>query len=117
MNSREALLALHLTGVIGPRRLKSAKDVFNDLSDVFGASEEQLLRLPDWTSSCVQKVFSLKDPQKRVELELETAQNAGISVLVEEDTNFPAVFKNLYDPPFVLWHAGNYLPDDENAIA
>jgi DNA processing protein len=117
MNSREALLALHLTGVIGPRRLKSAKDVFFDLSDVFGASEEELLRLPDWTDVCVKKIFSLKDPQQRVELELETAEKAGISVKVEGDADFPGVFNNLYDPPFVLWLVGNYLPEDENAIA
>ena len=117
MNYRETLLALHLTGVIGPRRLKSAKDVFPDLSDVFGASEEQLNRLPDWTSSCIQKVLSFSAPFVRVEEELEKAEKAGISVLVESDKSFPAIFQNLYDPPFVLWEAGSYLPEDENAIA
>lgn len=117
MTYREALLALHLTGVIGPRRLKSAKDIFPELSDVFGASEEQLNRLPDWTQSCVQRILSFDTPFLRVEKELEKAEKAGISVMVEGDTAFPRIFENLYDPPFVLWQAGSYFPEDENAIA
>jgi DNA processing protein len=117
VNYRETLLALHLTGVIGPRRLKSAKAVFPDLSDVFGASEDQLIRLPDWTSSCVQRVLSFNEPFVRVEQELEKAEKAEISVLVESDKSFPTIFQNLYDPPFVLWQAGSYFPEDENAIA
>ncbi len=117
MNHRQALLALHLTGVIGPRRLKSAKNVFSDLSDIFGSSEEKLIQLPDWTLSCVQKVLSLKEPLLSVEKELEKAEKSGIAVLVESDKAFPTVFETLYDPPFVLWQVGSYLPDDENAIA
>src|SRR5260221_12819658 len=103
MNSQQALLALHLSGVIGPRRVKSARGVFSDVADIFGASEEQLSRLPDWTASCAQKVLSLKDPAGRVEQEPEKAEAQGVTVLVEEDPEFPKVFKNLYDPPFVLW--------------
>ncbi|HEV2352719.1 MAG TPA: DNA-processing protein DprA [Puia sp.] len=117
MNNREALLALHLTGVIGPRRLKAAREVFPEISDVFGASEENLSRLPDWTYSCAQKVLSFKEPLQRVETELIKADKNGIVALVEGDAEFPRVFENLFDPPFVLWRVGNYLPEDENAIA
>ncbi len=117
MDEREALLALHLTGVIGPRRLKAAREVFPELSDVFGASEESLTRLPDWTFSCAQKVLAFKDPLQKVEVELEKAERAGATVLVERDAEFPKVFENLFDPPFVLWKAGNYLPEDKNSIA
>lgn len=117
MNEREALLALHLTGVIGPRRLKSAREAFPELSDVFGATEETLTRLPDWTYPCTQKVLSFKEPIQKVEAELEKAGKAGIAALVEGDAEFPRVFGSLFDPPFILWRAGNYLPEDENAIA
>ena len=117
MNTRETLLALHLTGVIGPRRLKAAREAFTDLSGIFGASEDNLGQLPDWTPSCAKKVLSFKDPVQRVEQELEKAEKAGVTVLVEGDPEFPKVFENLYDPPFVLWRVGNYLPEDENAIA
>ena len=117
MNERESLLALHLTGVIGPRRLKAAREAFPEISDVFGASEDVLSRLPDWTFSCAQKILSFKDPFQKVEAQLEKAERAGITVLVEGDLEFPKVFENLFDPPFVLWRVGSYLPDDENAIA
>jgi hypothetical protein len=69
MEQRKALLALHLTGVVGPRRLKSAREVFPSLEDVFGSSEEKLSSLPDWTASAAHKVLGLKDPFTRVEEE------------------------------------------------
>ena len=117
MNQTESLLALHLTGVVGPRRLKALREVFGDISDVFGASEEQLSRLPDWTVSSSQKVLALKEPLQRVEQEMEKAESQGIKVLVEGTPEFPKVFENLYDPPFVLWRIGSTLPEDENAIS
>ena len=117
MDNRLALLALHLTGVIGPRRLKSAREAFPQLDDVFGAKEERLQELPDWTQPCSKKVLGLIHPAERVEKELEEADHYGIHVLVEGDSKFPAVFENLYDPPFVLWTRGEILMEDENAIA
>lgn len=117
MDDRLALLALHLTGVIGPRRLKSAREAFPRLEDVFGAKEERLQELPDWTQPCTKKVLSLANPAGRAEKELEEAARTGIRVFVAGDTDFPAVFENLYDPPFVLWTKGELLKEDENALA
>lgn len=117
MNERETLLALHLTGVIGPRRLKAVREAFPEISYVFGASEEVLSRLPDWTFASAHKVLSFKEPLPRVEAELERAERAGVTVVVEGDAGFPKVFENLFDPPFVLWRVGSYLPEDENSIA
>ncbi len=117
MDHRTTLLALHLSGVVGPRRLKSLVDRFHDPSDAFGATEDVLGGLKDWTLASAQKVLALKDPGERVERELERAQAQDISVLVQGDDDFPAVFESLYDPPFVLWRAGEYLPGDEKAIA
>ena len=117
MTNTETLLALHLTGVVGPRRLKAARDHFSDISDVFGASEEELSRLPDWTVSSARKVCLFEKPLEQVERELAKAEENGLRVFVEGDAEFPNVFENLYDPPFVLWRLGNYLPEDEKAIA
>lgn len=117
MDTRLARLALHLTGVIGPRRLKAAKDAFSNLEDVFGSPEEKLQELPDWTPSCAKKVLALRNPAERAKAELEEAAHRGIHLYVEGDDGFPAVFQNLYDPPFVLWVRGQLLKEDENAIA
>jgi DNA processing protein len=113
----QALLALHLTGVIGPRRLRSARGAFGNLLEVFGSSEERLSELPDWTAACARKVLSLESPLQRVEAELARARQAGVEVLVEGEEGFPQIFRDLYDPPFILWRAGDYRPEDEKAIA
>lgn len=117
MDQRAALLALHLSGVIGPRRLLGAKARFPDLTQVFGATEETLASLEDWTPVCARKVLGLKDPSARVDRELEEAEKHGIQALVEGDPGFPDVFKDLYDPPFVLWKKGDYREEDRQAIA
>jgi DNA processing protein len=117
MNLRFTLLALHLTGVVGPRRLKSAKISFPNLSDIFGATEDRLAEVEDWTSASAKKVLSFQKHQEIVEREIERAESKDIQVLVEGDEAFPKVFENIYDPPFVLWKTGNYLPEDEKAIA
>ncbi len=117
MDNRKVLLALHLTGVVGPRRLHSAKESFANLEDVFGASEEQLASLQDWNSSSALKVLRLKNPGDRVNQELEEAETHQIKVVVEGEEDFPGVFDELYDPPFVLWRLGQYLPGDINAVA
>ncbi|MGH7738507.1 MAG: DNA-processing protein DprA [bacterium] len=117
MNDRQALLALHLTGVVGPRRLASLRDAFPRPADAFGAGEDRLAYLPTWTTSVARKVLALSDPLLRVETEMEKAAAAGVTLLVAGDQDFPQVFNTLFDPPFVLWMRGTYLPQDENAIA
>ncbi len=117
MDARITLLALHLSGVIGPRRLKSAREAFTHLDDIFGESEERLQALPDWNASSAKKVLGLENPEQRAETELEEARQKGIQVLVEGDVEFPRVFQDLYDPPFVLWIRGQWIQEDSNAIA
>lgn len=117
MTPSQVLLALHLTGVIGPRRLKSAREAFENLEDILGASEETLSNLPDWTISSARKVLTFHDPLQRVEKELEEARSNGIEALLEGEEGFPLVFENLYDPPFVLWRKGECRAEDEKSIA
>jgi DNA processing protein len=117
MNHRNALLALHLTGVVGPRRLLSVKNFFHDFWDVFGTDLDQLSSLTDWNLSSARKVISCTRPRERVDYELEKAESLGVKVWVEGDEDFPKVFANLYDPPFVLWCKGHYKSCDEKGIA
>jgi DNA processing protein len=91
--------------------------MFSDLWDVFGAQEEQLASIPDWNLSSARKALSLSNPRERVEAELEKAESLGVKVWVEGDDDFPKVFEPLYDPPFVLWSKGEYLPSDEKSLA
>jgi DNA processing protein len=117
MNDRQTLLALHLTGVVGPRRLSTLRISFPNLSDVFGTTEDRLSYLPNWTVSVARKVLALENPEELGTREMEKAALAGISLLVEGDESFPVVFRQLYDPPFVLWMKGTYLAQDEKALA
>jgi DNA processing protein len=117
MDERQSLLALHLTGVVGPRRLVSLRGAFARLEEAFGAGEDRLSYLPNWSTSVARKVLALENPAQRVEEELQKAQDAGITSWVAGDKDFPTVFAPLFDPPFVLWMKGGYLPEDDRSIA
>ncbi|HET9869918.1 MAG TPA: DNA-processing protein DprA [bacterium] len=117
MDERQTLLALHLTGVVGPRRLSSLREAFPRLSDAFGAGEDRLAYLPHWTTSVARKVLALGDPLAAGERELEKARQVGAELLVAGDGDFPRVLTTLIDPPFVLWRKGTTLPEDERALA
>ena len=117
MDKRTSLIALHLTGVIGPRRLAAARKAFPRLEDVFGADEATLTGLVDWNASSARKVLAFDHPADRVAIELEKAEKSGVRLWVVGDDDFPKVFEPLYDPPFVLWQKGDYRPSDEKAVA
>jgi DNA processing protein len=117
MDRRETLLALHLTGVVGPRRLRSVLDSFSDPSEAFRVKQDRLAQLKDWTTSSAAKVAAFVDPAGQVARELDRAQKNAITVLVAGDMDFPHVFSTIYDPPFVLWRKGNYLEQDRKAVA
>src|SRR6185369_3449513 len=71
----------------------------------------------DWTPVCARKVLAMEDPHGRVEREIAEAENFGIAAITRDDEGFPAAFEKIYDPPFVLWRMGEYLIEDEKAIA
>lgn len=116
MTSREALVALNLLPKVGPvlvRRLLEAFD--GDPARILGAPKDRLQRvdrigpeiagiLHDWQDHA--------DPAA----EMREAGERGISIVTQEDDDYPTPLREAYDPPLLLYVWGKLEPRDRHAV-
>ena len=116
MNSREALVALNMVDGIGPVRLRQLLEQFGQPQDILSASVEQLERVRGIGPEIAASVANW---EKEVDLagELKRIEQFGCAVVVQSDDNYPALLKEIYDPPTVLYVKGELLAKDKNGIA
>jgi DNA processing protein len=116
MDSREAFIALNMIEGVGPVRVRQLLDHFGEAPAILGASAGQLEQVygigPDIADAIAnwQKTVDLADELKRID-------QFGCKVVIQSDENYPALLKQIYDPPIVLYVKGNLLPKDKNGIA
>ncbi len=116
MTDREGCIALNMVQGIGYAR-------FSALVEAFGAPEKALFRsaaeyrsVPGIGSALAAELASF-DYSGEVECELEIADRAGVQILTLYDNAYPAVLKELYDPPLCLYVRGRLPEFPDNAVA
>lgn len=104
-----AFLVLNRLRIDGRRRViallsggKSAREIVALME-----SEDLLKELP------VQE----NTPPFNAELEIELCSQKGIDFLLYTDSDYPAILKEVADPPLLLYKKGTLLENDRNAIA
>ena len=77
----------------------------SQLLAVHGIGDETATAIADW--------------EKSVDLaaELKRLQEFGCQLVIQSDPEYPAMLKQIYDPPLVLYVKGTLLPKDKNAVA
>jgi DNA processing protein len=117
METLEALVALNLISGVGPIRIRHLLDHFGgDPAAVLSASQGELDRVPGiggQLSSCI------AGWQSGVDLsgELRRIQETGVTVLGFTDAEYPALLKQIYDPPPVLYVKGRLTAEDGQGVA
>lgn len=111
-------LQLSLTDGLGPiltRRIISAAGN----ADAACNAPVSLLRTVDGIGSAkaTRIAGALQHAGREVDDEIDAAQRLGIRLLCPEDAIFPALLKQIPDPPCVLYMKGTLEPRDLNAIA
>lgn len=100
---------------IGPARIKKLLNYFGNLKDAWQTSESELINAGLEESSakevCAGRLTI--DPEK----ELEKVINEGLDVITILDENYPALLKEIYDPPAIIYVKGQIKPEDEKALA
>jgi DNA processing protein len=116
MDSREALIALNLIEGVGPVRARSLLEHFGDAPKILSASRAELLRVRNIGDDTAEKIAGW---EKSVDLagELKRIADYGCHVLISSDDNYPALLREIYDPPLVLYVKGELTPKDKNAVA
>lgn len=115
MESREAFIALNMIEGIGPIRLRNLLERFGDpesvltatkshLTQVNGIGEDVADRITDWESTV------------KLDQELKSIEDFGCRVVTQSDEEYPALLREIYDPPVVLYVRGELSSRDKNGI-
>ncbi|MFN0277002.1 MAG: DNA-processing protein DprA [Pyrinomonadaceae bacterium] len=99
-------IALNMTPGVGPRAATKLLERFGSADAVFHARRTELesLRLkPETTDSLIKREF-----QEKAEKELERVKQLGGDVLILDDGSYPALLREIDDPPPVLYVKGDW---------
>lgn len=111
-------LILAMTPGLGPVRLRRLLDAVGSAEAATGASAGQLARLDGVGNKSAADIASgLRAAKLEVDAELEKAAALGVKLICLADEVYPALLKQIVDPPPVLWVWGELEPRDLNAIA
>ena len=116
MESRESLIALNLIEHVGPVRARSLLEHFGDAPKILAASRSALLRVRNIGDETAEAICHW---EKSVDLagELRRIAESGCRVLIQSDDEYPALLREIYDPPMVLYVKGQLTAKDKNAVA
>ncbi|HEX4348744.1 MAG TPA: DNA-processing protein DprA [Verrucomicrobiae bacterium] len=116
MDSREAFIALNMIEGVGPVRARSLLEHFGEAPKILGASKSALLRVRNIGDDTAGKIASW---EKSIDLagELKRISDFGCQVLISADENYPAMLREIYDPPLVLYIKGTLTAKDKNSVA
>ena len=116
MTSQEAIVALNLLPKIGPVRVRRLLEVFGDPAAILGASKDRLMRVDsigEETAKILQSWQDHADPTT----ELREAAERGISIITQDDADYPTPLRDAYDPPLLLYVWGKLEARDKHSIA
>jgi len=116
MDSREAFIALNLIEGVGPVRARTLLNHFGDAPKILAAAKSELLRVRNIGDETAEAISNW---EKSVDLagELKRIADFGCHVLISSDENYPALLREIYDPPLVLYVKGALTAKDKNAVA
>ena len=100
---------------IGPARLRALLDAFGSVEAAWHASVEQLTAIGLDRRSAA----SLSEARATLDLEdeLRRVRRSGNRALTWEDADYPALLRQIHDPPPVLYIQGELAPEDAWAVA
>ena len=97
-------VALNMTPGIGPRAAAKLLERFGSAEAVYGATRaelEKLRLLPEAVDSII-----ARDLFEHAEAEIENVRKLGADLLILDDGVYPALLREIYDPPITLYVKG-----------
>jgi len=115
MSPLEALVALNMLPRIGPVRVRRLLEAFGDPSAILKAPEDLLKRVDGIGHETAGIIRAWQDHADPV-AEIREAKERGISIVTQNDADYPAPLREAYDPPLLLYVWGKIEPRDRHAI-
>jgi DNA processing protein len=113
---RRDYLKLALVHGVGPVTLHRLMEYFDGAGDALHASQEQLTRVEGVGPKLSRSILDARNDDL-VERVLEHCLAHQVCVLFPTDPEFPALLREIPDPPAVLYVRGQFKPADQLSIA
>jgi DNA processing protein len=102
---------------IGPVRLKRIRERYGSAKRAWEFAEmSELLQIPGIPPAVARALIESRN-RFSIEGEIERLRKMDVHFCIPEDPDYPTPLLSLYDPPPVLYLKGNWLPQDEQALA
>lgn len=112
---RKDLIALSLVPGIGPKGMRGLLDRAGSLDGLLGMTDSEIRSI---TGKLADPGLIRQAKSSTAVLEEEAfLEKNGITALTEPDDRYPALLKEIHDPPPVLFVKGEFFPDDVLSIA
>lgn len=102
-------LLVELPG-LSPRAIKHLIQHFKTPEAILTASKTQLLSVPDISSRVIKTLLGHKEREPEALKRLAQARDAGYGVVVLTEPEYPALLKEIPDPPALLFYDGTFDP-------
>jgi len=112
---RQYWVAFSLVRGIGAVRFQAILNYFGDPQIAWGAPTEAL-RDAGLSDKIIENLVSTRD-QVDLDKIWDQIEATGISVLIQQDENYPKRLKELEQPPPLIYTQGEIIPDDEWSVA
>ncbi len=116
MEVREALVALNMVDQVGPVRMRQLLEHFGDAPAILAASRPELLRVRGIGEETATAIAAWEEGID-LQAELKRVDEFGCRVIIQSDADYPALLREIYDPPIVLYVKGGLTTKDKNAMA
>jgi len=116
VTDREALIAMNRIQGLGAITVKRMAERFGSLTAIFEASEGDLLSVQGIGVEKA-RLFSQELRRVRADEEVERASRGHVKLVTWVDKGYPAMLKQIADPPLVLYVTGSVEVLDKPAVA
>ncbi|MBL6764269.1 MAG: DNA-protecting protein DprA [Verrucomicrobiae bacterium] len=116
MNTKEAFVALNMIEGLGPVRLRKLLEHFETPEAILNATKLKLIQVGGIGPDIADAITAWRSTV-RLEQEMEHIEAYGCRILTWADEEYPALLREIYDPPIVLYVRGALSPKDKNAIS
>lgn len=105
MATLDAWLTLHLTQGLGPAACKRLADFFGGPQKALEADRQALLKVPGIKKPAAE-ALAREPASELAKQEIDKAKNLGVSIITWDDETYPALLRNIHNPPTVLYVKG-----------
>jgi DNA processing protein len=115
-NQLKYWLALNKIPVLGSIRIQKLIAAFGEVKRAWEAGAFELSGVEGIGSKLAYEIEAGRS-QINLDEEIEKLEGSGISVLTLEDSDYPELLKNIYDPPPVLYFKGKLETENKKTLA